>query len=118
MLARSTGPPWIFPTTLPHNSTSWWEDLAEILHFEVLNISLAEFTYFAERVYILMTSCEARWDNQYDNFTYWDFMHASELSEQYRKYLVIGVTRGTNNVMHVPTHYVQILWLQRLKCHP
>jgi len=50
--------------------------------------------YFAERIAVMVTSCEKRWEAQYDNVSYWDFMNADKLSEEYAKYLVIGITRN------------------------
>ncbi|KAL0488683.1 15-cis-phytoene desaturase [Acrasis kona] len=94
MLARDGKDPWVFPTHRPHSTSELLQDLKEIVHFKTLNVSMSEFLYFAERITVMATTCERRWDTEYDQLSYWDFMNADKLSEQYAKYLVIGLTRN------------------------
>lgn len=41
----------------------------------------------------MLTSCDRRWSDEYDNYSYWNFTHAGQLSPNYRNYLVKGITR-------------------------
>jgi len=58
-----------------------------------VNISATEDAFFFERMILLAGSCEERWDHQYDNFSYWDFMHASSKSQEFVDFYVEGLTK-------------------------
>jgi uncharacterized protein with NAD-binding domain and iron-sulfur cluster len=52
-----------------------------------------EHDYFLNRFLTLATSCEARWREEHENVSWWEFTDADEMSEEYRKYLVRGATK-------------------------
>ena len=52
-----------------------------------------EHDYFLNRFLTLATSCEARWRNEYENTSWWEFTDAEEMSNEYSKYLVRGATK-------------------------
>ncbi|MFW5984393.1 MAG: hydroxysqualene dehydroxylase [Halobacteria archaeon] len=52
-----------------------------------------EHDFFLNRFLTLATSCEARWRDEYENTSWWEFTDADEMSEEYRKYLVRGATK-------------------------
>nr|WP_276591946.1 FAD-dependent oxidoreductase [Halorutilus salinus] len=52
-----------------------------------------EHDYFLNRFLTLATSCDARWRNEYENTSWWEFTDADEMSPEYRKYLVRGATK-------------------------
>ncbi len=57
-------------------------------------LSKQEAKYFAERVWRLMTSCHARFINEYEIQSWWDYTGAARFSEAYRRLLVDGLTRS------------------------
>lgn len=59
----------------------------------VFKIPEREMSWFASRVWIISTSCMKRYDNDYDEVSYWKFMHAEELSHQTRMLVVHGLTK-------------------------
>lgn len=52
-----------------------------------------EHDYFLNRFLTLATSCDARWRDEYENVSWWEFTDAEEMSDEYRKYLVRGATK-------------------------
>jgi len=52
-----------------------------------------EHDYFLNRFLTLATSCDARWRDEYENTSWWEFTDADEMSPEYRKYLVRGATK-------------------------
>jgi uncharacterized protein with NAD-binding domain and iron-sulfur cluster len=57
-------------------------------------LSLAEITHFATRMLQFMTSCDDRRWGEYEFQSWWDFVDADDYSEEYRKFLAIGLTRN------------------------
>lgn len=94
-LAKHGGNPWIFPTHPPETKGDFISDLVKILHFRKLGISTKETLFFFQRIGVLLLACEERWETaQFDEYRYWDFFRADDLSYKYGAYLVSGVTRN------------------------
>ncbi|MFI6565370.1 FAD-dependent oxidoreductase [Streptomyces sp. NPDC050534] len=53
-----------------------------------------EAAYFADRLLVHLTSCDARREGQWEKVAWWDFIRAEEMSEEYRTLLGIGQTRN------------------------
>ncbi|MFF7094432.1 FAD-dependent oxidoreductase [Streptomyces rubradiris] len=53
-----------------------------------------EAAYFAGRVLVHLTSCDARREDQWEKTTWWHFIRAERMSEEYRTLLGIGQTRN------------------------
>ncbi|MFF4797983.1 FAD-dependent oxidoreductase [Streptomyces sp. NPDC001351] len=53
-----------------------------------------EAAYFADRLLVHLTSCDARREDQWEKTAWWDFIRAEEMSEEYRTLLGIGQTRN------------------------
>jgi uncharacterized protein with NAD-binding domain and iron-sulfur cluster len=49
--------------------------------------------YFAERLLVFFTSCDARRFGQWEQMSWWDFVAAERFSDDYRKQMVSSVTR-------------------------
>jgi uncharacterized protein with NAD-binding domain and iron-sulfur cluster len=60
----------------------------------VPGLPLGEIIYFASRIVEFVTSCDARRDNEYDNKTWWDFVHAQRYSAVYQSFLAKALTRN------------------------
>ncbi|MFK8002118.1 MAG: FAD-dependent oxidoreductase [Polyangiales bacterium] len=52
-----------------------------------------EALFFANRMFILLTSCEERRFGQWENVSWWDFIDAANKSLNYQRYLARGLTR-------------------------
>ncbi|CAL9301986.1 hydroxysqualene dehydroxylase [Streptomyces sp. SudanB52_2052] len=88
-LRRATTPP------RPGDLTpSWIRD--QILSVLDLGTRLPahEAAYFANRLLVHLTSCEARREGQWEKVAWWDFIRAEEMSEEYRTVLGVGQTRN------------------------
>ncbi|MEU9291889.1 FAD-dependent oxidoreductase [Streptomyces sp. NPDC048275] len=53
-----------------------------------------EAAYFADRLLVHLTSCDARREDQWEKVTWWDFIRAGEMSREYQVLLGIGQTRN------------------------
>ncbi|MFF7974544.1 FAD-dependent oxidoreductase [Streptomyces sp. NPDC007905] len=88
-LRRVTTPP------APGDITpSWLRD--QILSVLDLGTRLPahEAAYFADRVLVHLTSCDARREDQWEKTAWWDFIRAGEMSGEYQVLLGIGQTRN------------------------
>ena len=59
-----------------------------------IGIPLAEQAGFTERLLTLLTSCDERRFEQWENLSWWDFSGAEQRSEAYGKFLADGLTRS------------------------
>lgn len=57
------------------------------------HIPSREHDFFLNRYHYIMTCCEERWEAELENTSWWEFTHADEMSEAYRKHLVRGLTK-------------------------
>jgi len=58
------------------------------------DLSLAEITHFASRMLQFMTSCDDRRYGEYEYMSWWDYIDAEDFSDEYRKFLAVGLTRN------------------------
>lgn len=58
-----------------------------------LGINPAELIFFVERITTLMSSCDERRYNEFENQSWWDFVRADKMSAAYQKFLADGLTR-------------------------
>ncbi|MFF1809768.1 FAD-dependent oxidoreductase [Streptomyces sp. NPDC058251] len=102
LFARAAGRPDLhFPlrrvTTPPAPgdiTTSWIRDqLLSVLDLGT-RLPAHEAAYFADRLLVHLTSCDARREDQWEKTSWWDFIRAEEMSEEYRTLLGIGQTRN------------------------
>ncbi|MFF0226004.1 FAD-dependent oxidoreductase [Streptomyces sp. NPDC004629] len=88
-LRRATTPP------APGDLTpSWIRD--QILSVLDLGTRLPahEAAYFAGRLLVHLTSCDARREGQWEKVAWWDFIRSGEMSREYQVLLGIGQTRN------------------------
>lgn len=50
--------------------------------------------FFAQRMLVLLTSCDRRRESEFDEISWWDYMNARSRSANYRRYLAGGLTRS------------------------
>ncbi|MGY5044151.1 hydroxysqualene dehydroxylase [Streptomyces sp. 900105755] len=53
-----------------------------------------EAAYFADRLLVHLTSCDARREDEWEKVAWWDFIRAGEMSREYQVLLGIGQTRN------------------------
>src|SRR5699024_5779516 len=92
LLARDghADPLWVtrFPETLDDFRT------ALLALFDHLDLPDREIFFFVTRVLGLATSCEERFQQEFEHVSFWDFIGARDRSENYRRYLGQGMTRS------------------------
>jgi uncharacterized protein with NAD-binding domain and iron-sulfur cluster len=92
LLARQgkIDPVWVarFPETLDDFRTAF------LALFDELDIPRHEIAFFVTRLLALATSCDERYEKEYEQIAFWDFIQANDRSENYRKYLAQGLTRS------------------------
>lgn len=92
LLARQgkIDPVWVarFPETLDDFRTAF------LALFDNLDIPHNEVVFFVTRLLALATSCEERYQEEYEQIAFWNFIEADTRSENYRKYLGQGMTRS------------------------
>ncbi len=93
MMARMGKPPIVGPISFPRNLDELKLFLKDIFGGVDSGLSQEEITFFAEKVWQLMTSCKERRENLYEKIGWWQFMEADRFSETYRHLLVEGLTR-------------------------
>ncbi|WP_159884684.1 hydroxysqualene dehydroxylase [Paenibacillus puerhi] len=90
-LARTDGPPVEFLTEFPH-SLKDLRDAFKSLFDNGLNLSEEELEHYLERIWQVMTSCDERRQQQYQNIPWWSFIDADEQSAEFRR-VFAGMTR-------------------------
>ncbi|PAZ15935.1 FAD-dependent oxidoreductase [Streptomyces sp. SA15] len=102
LFARGSGHPDLhFPlrraTTSPRPgdlTPSWIRDqLLSVLDLGT-RLPAHEAAYFADRVLVHLTSCDARREGQWEKVAWWDFIRAEEMSGEYQTLLGVGQTRN------------------------
>jgi uncharacterized protein with NAD-binding domain and iron-sulfur cluster len=68
------------------------ESLFSLLNSGV-NLPLDEIVYFVSRLLVFLTSCDERRDQQWESMPWWEFTRGEDMSEDYRRFLSVGVTR-------------------------
>ena len=80
-----------FPRT-PADLILTLQDVFVDLYTE-LGLTREEVAYFGERLWQVLTSCEARRADELERLSWWGFLGASTRSEGYRKFLVQGLSK-------------------------
>jgi 15-cis-phytoene desaturase len=92
LLARAgkLDPVWVarFPETLDDFRAAF------LAMFDKLDLPHDEIAFFVTRLLALATSCEARFDDEFEQVSFWDFIDAARKSENYQRYLGQGMTRS------------------------
>lgn len=70
-------------TRTPRTPGEWIAQLKPGIAAE--SLSGAEAGFFTERLFVLLTSCEDRLAEEFEQVTWWEFIDAEERSEHYRK---------------------------------
>lgn len=85
------------PITVPVNFPKSLKALTAFFRgFQAMSEELSDddIAYFSGRVWRLMTSCQARFDQEYDGISWWEFTGAEHRSPAYQRLLAGGLTRS------------------------
>ncbi|MGW1837406.1 hydroxysqualene dehydroxylase [Streptomyces sp. NPDC002067] len=88
-LRRITTPP-----VLGDLTPSWLRDQILSVLDLATHLPAHEAAYFAGRLLVHLTSCDARREGQWEDVTWWNFIRAGEMSREYQVLLGIGQTRN------------------------
>lgn len=83
LLARTVGEETVSSTRTPEGIDEWLSVLRP--SFATEELSNAEARFFAERMLVLLTSCEARMDEQWDRTSWWEFVDAGNRSKGFQQ---------------------------------
>jgi 15-cis-phytoene desaturase len=92
-LARAGQAKVLLPTGRPKTLKELKEYLVAFTHSRDMYIPPHEVSFFMSRLLIYLTSSDERRAAEYDKISWFDFIDANRKSENYRKYLGIGLTR-------------------------
>ena len=109
------------PIVMPVNFPTSLEDVKDLFKsFKTVVAELAddEIEFFAGKIWQLMTSCEARYTEEYDAISWWDFTESATKSSAYQRLLSGGLTRSlvackaqTGSARTCGTILLQLLYL-------
>ena len=87
LLARTRGKEVTSSTRTPSSLREWVASLRPPVSAE---LSRDDVRFFVERLLVLLTSCDRRREEQWDEVSWWEFIDAPDRSEAYRQYLAGG----------------------------
>jgi uncharacterized protein with NAD-binding domain and iron-sulfur cluster len=92
-VAREEGrTPLFLPVRFPPSPTALPKILSHLARAH-LGLSPADLAHFAERLLVLLTSCEARRFGEWEQQSWWEFSGANTRSPAYQRFLADGLTR-------------------------
>ena len=91
-VARAGQPPLILTARIPQNIDDWTVTFLEI--FKGIGVPNEEVLFFADRMFVLLTSCTERMDTEYEQIPWWKFIDAANHSAAYQTLLGKGLTRS------------------------
>jgi len=95
LLASEPGKNQRFLVRFPRTLADWREFLSTFHRIRELGIPDAELAFFASRLAVLLTSCQARRLAEYEQIDWWQFIAAEGKSEAYQRFLAVGLTRSS-----------------------
>lgn len=93
LLARKGASEVTVPLNLPR-LIEHWDEVFEHLVGSPLGIPPEEEKFFVDRLLTFMTTCEERREAEYDDISWWDFIEAERMSEEYKRFHAVGATRS------------------------
>ncbi len=90
--AVTDGPAQLMVTDRPQSLAEWRERLQSVFGGE--HVPADESAYFVERILTLLTSCDQRFDEEYERTPWWEFINAEAMSPGYQKFIAYGLTQS------------------------
>ena len=91
-VARMDKPGILLPAHLPLSPIDLYQNLVNFFTAD-WDLPAKDAAFFADRLLVLLTTCEERRFAEYEGKSWWDFSEAASRSEQYQKYCAEGLTR-------------------------
>lgn len=91
-VARAGQAPIILTARIPQDAGDWKVAIQEV--FKGIGVPDDEVLFFADRMFILVTSCPERMDTEYEQIPWWTFIEADKHSAAYQTMLGKGLTRS------------------------
>ena len=91
-VARAGQSPIILTARIPQTIDDWIVALQEV--FKGIGVPDEEVLFFADRMFVLLTSCTERMDTEYEQIPWWTFIDAANHSTAYQTLLGKGLTRS------------------------
>ncbi|WP_435360783.1 hydroxysqualene dehydroxylase [Haloarchaeobius sp. DFWS5] len=85
------GPSREFPLATPRTVSQIRERVQHVVHSQVPR---DEAAFFANRLLTMLTSGDHRWDTEYEQTSWWEFVRADEMSPAYQTFLGYGLTQS------------------------
>lgn len=113
LLARTVGEETISSTRTPKSLDDWRSILRP--SFATEELANAEARFFAERMLVLLTSCEARMDEQWDRTSWWEFVDAGNRSKGFQQavsatQLLVALRPELGSARTVGRIYLQLMY--------
>jgi uncharacterized protein with NAD-binding domain and iron-sulfur cluster len=84
----------LFPTKSPTGISGILRFFREVLANPSLGLGAGEAAFAAVKLVTAMTTCDERRDAELDYITWWNYMRADEMSDNYRRVVINGLTRN------------------------
>ncbi|MEZ4686213.1 MAG: FAD-dependent oxidoreductase [Bacteroidia bacterium] len=91
-MARADQAPFSALVHFPHSFRQLKQEITSIMHAN-LGLTDSDKDKIAEKLWQILTSCQERRSNEYEQISWWEFSEADSQSEAYRKYFADGLTR-------------------------
>jgi uncharacterized protein with NAD-binding domain and iron-sulfur cluster len=91
-VARAGQAPIILTARIPQGASDWIVAIQEV--FKGIGVPDEEVLFFAQRMFVLVTSCPERMDREYEQIPWWTFIEADKHSLAYQTMLGKGLTRS------------------------
>jgi uncharacterized protein with NAD-binding domain and iron-sulfur cluster len=94
VIAQADKPFCVFPTKGPRGIGTGLRFLRDLLANPSLGLGPGEAAFAALKLATAMTTCDARREAELDDLTWWNYMRASEMSDDYRRVIINGLTQN------------------------
>ena len=79
---------------VPTSPAEWREAIMGLFEAAQLGVPSDELAYFADRLLVILTSCQERRLAEYEKIAWWTFIGAAQRSSLYQTLLATGLTRS------------------------
>ena len=93
-IAQANKPFSLFPTKGPQGIGDGLRFLRELFANPSLELGVGEAAFAALKISTAMTTCDERREAELDDITWWDYMCADEMSEEYVRVVINGLTQN------------------------
>jgi len=85
--------PLITLTNFPKTFADWKLAISDLVN-PPIHVPMSDLTFFAARIFQMMTSCDERRSDDYDRLSWWHYIDAENRSKTYQDFFANGLTRS------------------------